>query len=46
MSSCGDPGADGARIRPSALTVTRERPDGDQTSSVEKVLVGTVQSGG
>ena len=28
------------------LTVTRERADGDQTSSGEKVLVGTVDTGG
>jgi len=28
------------------LTVTRERADGDQSSSGEKVLVGTVDSGG
>jgi anti-sigma-K factor RskA len=28
------------------LTVTRERSDGDQTSSGEKVLVGTVKTGG
>jgi hypothetical protein len=28
------------------LTVTRERTDGDQTSSGEKVLVGTVDTGG
>ena len=28
------------------LTVTRERADGDQTSSGEKVLVGTVQTSG
>ena len=28
------------------LTVTRERADGDQTSSGEKVLVGTAKSGG
>ena len=27
------------------LTVTRERADGDQTSSGAKVLVGTVNSG-
>jgi len=30
----------------STLTVTRERDDGDQASSGEKVLVGTVSSGG
>jgi hypothetical protein len=30
----------------STLTVTRERADGDQASSGEKVLVGTVSSGG
>jgi hypothetical protein len=29
-----------------ALTVTRERADGDQASSGEKVLVGTVDTGG
>jgi hypothetical protein len=28
------------------LTVTREQADGDQTSSGEKVLVGTVETGG
>ncbi len=28
------------------LTVTRERADGDQSSSGEKVLVGTVDTGG
>jgi hypothetical protein len=28
------------------LTVTREQADGDQTSSGEKVLVGTVDTGG
>ena len=28
------------------LTVTRERADGDQASSGEKVLVGTVDTGG
>ena len=28
------------------LTVTRERADGDQTSSGEKVLVGTVDTSG
>ena len=28
------------------LTVTRERDDGDQASSGEKVLVGTVDSSG
>jgi len=28
------------------LTVTREQADGDQTSSGEKVLVGTVNTGG
>jgi hypothetical protein len=28
------------------LTITRERADGDQTSSGEKVLVGTVDTGG
>ena len=28
------------------LTVTRERADGDQASSGEKVLVGTVTTGG
>jgi hypothetical protein len=30
----------------STLTVTREQADGDQTSSGEKVLVGTVDTGG
>ena len=30
----------------STLTVTRELADGDQASSGEKVLVGTVSSGG
>jgi hypothetical protein len=28
------------------LTVTREQADGDQTSSGQKVLVGTVDTGG
>jgi hypothetical protein len=28
------------------LSVTRERADGDQDSSGEKVLVGTVETGG
>jgi hypothetical protein len=30
----------------STLTVTRERADGDQASSGEKVLVGTVDTSG
>jgi len=35
-----------APTRFTSLTVTRERADGDQSSSGEKVLVGTVQAGG
>ena len=38
-----------AGVRPTdfmTLTITRERADGDQGSSGEKVLVGTVQTGG
>ena len=38
-----------AGVRPTdfmTLTVTRERADGNQASSGEKVLVGTVQTGG
>jgi hypothetical protein len=38
-----------AGVRPTdftTLTVTRERADGDQASSGQKVLVGTVQAGG